>query len=106
MTGVWSLPLRSNVDWIMWPCARAHPVRASLPGYQGALRALAREGTSSHDRGRRAMSLVAPREGEGRRTGWRSAAKRELHGGRDRIGPTSGGGLSLQGATAFAEAGQ
>ena len=32
------------------------------------------------------MSLVAPREGEGRRTEWRSGAKRELHGGRDKIG--------------------
>jgi len=32
------------------------------------------------------MSLVAPREGEGRRTEWRSAAKQELHGGRDKIG--------------------
>ena len=31
------------------------------------------------------MSLVAPREGEGRRTEWRSGAKRELHGGRDKI---------------------
>ena len=32
------------------------------------------------------MSLVARREGEGRRTGWRSGAKRELHGGRDTLG--------------------
>jgi len=77
---------RSNVDCCMLPCARAHPVRAGLPGYQGALRALALEGTPSHGRGRRVRSLVAPPEGEGRRTEWRSAAKRELHGGCDKIG--------------------
>jgi len=83
---VWCWALSLDVDCCMLPCARAHPVRASLPGYQGALRALALEGTPSHGRGRRARSLVAPREGEGRRTEWRSAAKRELHGGCDKIG--------------------
>jgi hypothetical protein len=39
------------------------------------------------------MSLVAPREGEGRRTEWRSAAQRELHGGRDKMGQRAEAGI-------------
>ncbi len=71
----------------------------------GALRALALEGTPSHGRGRRVRSLVAPREGEGRRTGWRSAAKRELHGGCDRIGQRAEAEKFFTRATALADAG-
>jgi hypothetical protein len=86
------------------PCARAHPVRAGLPGYQSALRALALEGTPSHGRGRRARSPGAPREGEGRRTEWRSAAQRELHGGCDRIGQRAEAEKFITRATVFADA--
>jgi hypothetical protein len=57
-----------------------------LPGYRGALRALDPEGTFATappaERGER----VSPREGEGRRPGWRSAAQRALHGGRATMG--------------------
>ena len=51
------------------------------------------------------MSLVAPREGEGRRTEWRSGAKRELHGGRDRMMQRVEAENYSQFATRFADAG-
>ena len=90
------------MDCYMLPCARAHLVRAPSP-IQGVLRALAPEGIRSHGRGRRVRSRCAPREGEGRRTEWRSAAKRELHGGYDKMGEACGGGKFPYLATAFAD---
>ena len=67
----------------MLSCAQAHPVQASLPSYR-AHSALVSEGTPCHRRAaeRRAWSLVA--RGKARRE-WRSAAQREVHGGRDKM---------------------